>query len=311
MQGTATGIGIAEQRDDGTLEYVGVGALTPSPSFLASANALVYAVDESNSRVEVFRPSGRGALEHLGGVVTSGGYPCHLSVTRHHLYVSNYGSGTVDVFALNDDGFPEALLQTFGGLGAAPHAHATLVAGSTVLSADLGDDRVHVHRLSDGLLDRTGSGGFPRGTGPRDLLRGRDGCTYVLGELSGALFMIDDEARILLTGSVVPDWVEGDHAAALALDSSGRYLYTALRGSDRIAVVDAFTLAPIAAVDCSGTWPRHLVVSGELLHVANESSSTLATFRIGRGTGIPTLVGKPRQAPTPTFLLEIQEFGRH
>jgi 6-phosphogluconolactonase len=310
MEGSASGIGIAQQRDDGSLEVSAVAAVTPSPSFIVSAHSLVYAVDESNSRAEVFRPSGGATLEHLGGASTSGAYPCHLSVTRRRLYVSNYGSGTVDVFALSDGGLLGDLLQTFDGLGATPHAHSTLVAGSTVLSADLGDDRVHVHRLSDGMLERVGSGEFPVGTGPRDLLRSREGVTYLLGELSGAIFAIDDEARILAAGSVAADWVDGDHAAALALDASGRYLYTGLRGSDRIAVVDALTLVPIASVDCGGSWPRHLVVSGQLLHVANERSSTIATFRIDSATGIPTLVAPPQPAPTPTYLAEIQESGR-
>ncbi len=310
MDGSASGIGVAEQRDDGTLEFSAVAALTPSPSFLVSAHALVYAVDESNSRVEVFRPSGGGALEQLGGATTSGAFPCHLSVTDRRLYVSNYGSGTVDVFALTDDGLLGDLLQTFDGLGATSHAHSTLVTGSTVLSADLGDDLVYVHRQSDGMLERVGSGAFPPGTGPRDLLRSREGVTYLLGELSGAIFAIDDEARILAAGSAAADWVDGDHAAALALHASGRYLYTGLRGSDRVSVVDALTLVPIASVDCGGSWPRHLVVSGELLHVANERSSTIATFRIDPATGIPTLVAPPRAAPTPTCLSEIQEPGR-
>lgn len=308
--GIASGIGIAEQRGDGSLEFAGVAALTPSPSFLATGNDRVYAVDEANARVEVFQPSTEGGLEPLGGMATSGASPCHLTVTRDRLYVSNYGSGTIDVFALASDGSLTALLQSIDGFGQAPHAHATILTGTRVLSTDLGDDRIHVHLISNGRLQRIGCGALPAGTGPRDLLHARDGTTFVLGELDGSIFTIDEGARLRAAGSVVPDWVEGDHAAALALDSSARYLYTGLRGSDRIAVVDAGTLQPIASVDCGGRWPRHLTVSGPLLHVANERSNSIATFRIDPATGIPTLIAAPSPAPTPTFLTEIQESGR-
>ena len=101
----------------------------------------------------------------------------------------------------------------------------------------------------------------------------------------------------------VLDPIEGDHWAGLAIDDSGSRLYTGLRGSNRIAVVDAATLSPIAAISCGGDWPRNLWLAGEMLYVANERSSTVTSFRVDPVTGIPSPVGSPEAVPTPTYLL--------
>ena len=57
-------------------------------------------------------------------------------------------------------------------------------------------------------------------------------------------------------------------------------------------------------MDSGGDWPRHLVVDGDFVHVANQRSSTVATFRIGVG-GALTPVGTPVAVPSPTHLLPL------
>jgi 6-phosphogluconolactonase (cycloisomerase 2 family) len=322
MGGSGEGIGALLLRGDDSLGFAGVAAQVSSPSFLANGivPGVIYVTDEANGRVEAFRrtaDTGPGVLtlESLGGQGTtgaSGASPCHISVTADRLYVANYTSGAVDVFPVLADGRIGPLETSFAGTGSgphpaqgAPHAHGTLVVGDTVLSADLGSDQLHVHRRVDGELTRVSSASMPPGTGPRDFVVAPDGRIFVLGELSGAILEIDENGRILRSGQAVASPVAGDHLAALAIDADGRFLYTGLRGSNRIAVVDSRTLTPVADVPCGGDWPRHLVLSGELLHVANERSSTVASFRIDRETGIPEPLGRAVSVPTPTYLLAV------
>ncbi|QNE47016.1 lactonase family protein [Glaciihabitans sp. INWT7] len=289
---------------------------TSSPSFLASGSAgLVYATDEYGTgpagRIEAFRRV-RGSLRLLGGQPTSGGFPCHVSVTADRLFVSNYLDGSIDVFPLLPDGRIGELIQTLTSHGSGPdpvqerpHAHSTLVRGSTVLSADLGADRVHVQGIENGRLVRTASVALPPGTGPRDLAR-LAGRTILLGELRGSLFALGDRGEVLDAGTIAEDWVESDHAAGLAIDASARFLYTGLRGSNRIAVIRTGDLSPVATVSSDGDWPRHLcMIDGDVLLVANQLSSTVAAFRIDPVTGIPLPLGSPVEVASPTFLLPV------
>ncbi|TPW93299.1 lactonase family protein, partial [Schumannella luteola] len=56
----------------------------------------------------------------------------------------------------------------------------------------------------------------------------------------------------------------------------------------------------VASVPSGGSWPRHLLVDGELLHVADQLSDTVATFRIG-ADGIPVPLATT-STPSPTCL---------
>ena len=94
------------------------------------------------------------------------------------------------------------------------------------------------------------------------------------------------------------------------MDTAGRFGYTGLRGSNRIAVFRAADLSPVATVPCDGEWPRHLtVINGgdtrDLLLVANQLSFTVAAFGLDPYTGIPFPLGSPVNVATPTFLLPV------
>ncbi|MES2095013.1 MAG: beta-propeller fold lactonase family protein [Actinomycetota bacterium] len=311
MGGTAAGISLLRLDGDGSLLELLDTTRTSSPSYLATgAGGLLYATDEAG-RIEAFRRGPGLSLKPLGGQPTSGGFPCHVSVSSDRLFVSNYRDGSLDIFPLTADGGVGHRVGTLAGSGSGPntaqdgpHAHSTLVIGSAVLSADLGADRVHVHRIVRGMLVREASVALPPGTGPRDLLA-HAGRTILLSELGGTIFTLDDRARIIAAGMIAEDWVEGDHAAGLAVDARGRFLYTGLRGSNRIAVVRSSDLSPVATVPCGGDWPRHVSVVGDVLLVANQLSSTITAFRIDSATGIPRPLGSPVDVASPTFLLPV------
>jgi len=325
MSGEADGIGALLRRPDGTLEYAGVAVRADSPSFLARDprdERIVYAVGEASGRLEAYLRGDGTALTPLGGQPTDGAGPCHVSVRPDATaaLVSCYGDGSLRLHPLDVHGVPQPLAQVLAGDGSGPHpaqdgphAHSTLMLeDGVVLSADLGADLVHVHSTDPGTgrLTRVDSLAFPGGTGPRHLRRHPSGFVYLVSEHSREVFVLEHRGtavRVAFATPVTPDRVEDDTAAEITVTEDGRFVHVGLRGSNRLstlAVVDnGEALVHVDDASCGGDWPRHHVVDGDLLHVANQLSSTVTTFRIDPGTGVPTQLGLAEPVPSPTHLL--------
>jgi 6-phosphogluconolactonase len=311
MGGSATGIAALGTLGDGALQYLGVAATADSPSFLAAHDDLVYAASEATGRIESYRRSEGFALEIVASAESGGAAPCHVARYGDTVVAACYVDGRLGVL----DAEPLALAQTLeGASGSGPHpaqdsshAHATFALdATTILSADLGTDEIHVHELSSGRLTRTTSLRLPAGTGPRDFLRHASGLVLVLGELGLTITALNDRLEIVATVDLAGG-EPGDHASALSASADGRFVYAGLRGSNRISiveVVDGGRLRAAGFVDAEGDWPRHHLVDGDVMHVAHERSSSVASFRIS-GDGIPRLISAPIRVPSPIFLLKV------
>ncbi|MET4581602.1 6-phosphogluconolactonase [Conyzicola nivalis] len=312
MGGTATGIAALGRLADGSLENLGLATVADSPSYLATSGDLVYAAAEAAGRVEVFRRDSELALEPVAGAPSGGVAPCHVARYGDTVVAACYVDGTLGVLSAE----PLALTQRVEAHGAGPHpaqdgphAHATFALdGTTILSADLGSDRVHVHELANGHLTRTASLDLPPGTGPRDFLRLPSGLLLVLGELSLEVLVLrwNDGELSIVGGAALAGAEPGDHASALSLGPGGRFAYAGLRGSNRISIlaVDGETVTAAGFVDAGGDWPRHHVVDGDVMHVAHERSSTVASFRLGTD-GVPALIAPAIAVASPIFLLAV------
>ena len=309
MTGTIPGILSMRSTDDGTLELVATAAETASPSFLLQRGDHVYAVGEGTGTVSSFRRAGEHALVADGSAPSGGTWPCNLAFTPDGIAIANYFDGSVALVGLDDGGAVAGLLAVQPGEGSGPHErqqgpHAHTVLGlddSTLLSVDLGSDRLIVHRPG---LEPEASVSLPPGTGPRDLTRAPSGLFYVLSELSHELFVLrwTGSSLEVVSTTAVPGAVEGDHDSAISL--WGDYVYTGLRGSNRIAMFRAAgeALEPLGWVSSEGDWPRHHAVDGDVLHVANQLSNSVASFRLGPD-GVPALIAEPTAVPSPNYLL--------
>ena len=308
MGGTAVGISALGSLPDGSLEYLGTAATAASPAYLAAHRDLVYAASEATGRIEAYRRAPGFALELVATADAGGASPCHVARYGDAVVAACYVDGRLGVL----DAQPLALAQVLEGEGSGPHpaqdgphAHATFALdASTILSADLGADEIHVHTLADARLTRTRSVRLPAGTGPRDFLRHPSGLLLVLGELGLTITALNDRlepvAMVALAGAE-----PGDHAAALSTSADGRFVYAGLRGSNRISIVDTAggALTAAGSVDAGGDWPRHHLIDGELMHVAHERSNSVASFRIPEN-GIPEQISAPIRVPSPIFLLK-------
>jgi 6-phosphogluconolactonase (cycloisomerase 2 family) len=301
MDGTGTGMRWGRSHPDGRFDVGPLAAELDSPSWVTVDGSRVFAALEGAGALVEMRLAG-GRLEPVAHHVV-GSLPCHIAVADRMPVVACYGDGLIwtPSGALSSDA-PHGPLPAQDG----PHAHHVLPLGSVVLTLDLGTDRLYVHHVVDGKLLRVDEVPLPPGTGPRDLIPLPDGRVALLGEWSCELILLEPMGDTFEIVQIVP--LPGaapgtDQAAGLGL--AGRFVVAGIRGSNRIATLElGDAVAPVTSVSSGGDWPRHLVVDGEFVHVSNQLSSTIATFRIGPD-GIPTPVGEPVAAPSPTCLAAV------
>lgn len=323
------GDGITLLRRDpatGELTRLGLAARTPSPSFLAQHPMLpvLYAVNElDQGTVSAFSVAPDCSLVPLATRPTGGSDPCHLAVTGdgRHLVVANYSTGSVAVFPLDGEGVPGERSDLLMLQGSGPNterqgsAHAHQVVpdpnGADVLISDLGSDRVWRSRLdpiSGRLALPDPAVEAKPGTGPRHLVRSADGALLLAGELSGDVtwYRAAGGPTMEAAGAAAASRTTGEvYPSEIAIGRDGRFVYVANRGPDTVSAFswDGDTLTLVAEVPTSGVWPRHLVLLGDHLYVANQRSHNVTVFRVDPDTGIPGLQGEPTGEPSPTCLL--------
>jgi 6-phosphogluconolactonase len=232
-------------------------AETSDPMYLALSQdgSVLYSLAErAQGQVRAWSVDG-DRLTALGEPQATGGGPCHLSIHPggRYLLTASYGSGTLAVHPILDDGSLAPASDTVRHAGGGPngerqeaaHAHMIVTDPGTgpgrghVLAADLGTDTVYRYRLDEknDTLKLADELRTPPGTGPRHLVvQGQ--YAYVANELDSTVTVMDLSAGSVL--STVSTRPEGDdaasHPSAIRLSEDGRFLYVANRFVDEIAV---------------------------------------------------------------------------
>ncbi|EAR25391.1 putative secreted protein [marine actinobacterium PHSC20C1] len=317
MDCESEGISVMRGRPDGSLELSHLAAAVPSASFIVVDGDRVYSTLEGSGQIAAFDRDGENLSEAT--TTSSGGqYPCHISVHGSMLVASNYGTGTLAVIerGANPTTLDTRSIEAPIGLGPrpqqeGPHAHASLVIDeNTLVTLDLGADRIRIFDYSDFALTPVSEVALPAGFGPRDIIARPGGIYYVLGELGLGFIVFEWRERTLhqLCAIALPGATEGDHSSAIAISGDGRHAYVGVRRSNLISVLtiseDGRSVAPLTAVSCEGDWPRHMVVHENVLHVSNQFSNSVASFRID-DNGIPKLIAPPTRVLSPTYLARI------
>ena len=317
MDGGAEGVSVMRSRDDGSLELSHLAAAVPSPSFVAVEGDKVYSTLEGSGQIAVFDRDGDSLSEPT--LVSSGGqYPCHVTVMGTTVIAANYGTGTLGVIEVDATSSDVTMRQMVEATGLGPrpqqegpHAHSSIfVDEHTLLSLDLGADRIRIFGYADHALEQVDEVVLPAGFGPRDIVAREDNLFYVLGELGCGVLVFEWKNRQLhqLCSISLPGATEGDQAAAIAISDDSRHAYVGVRHSNLIAVLaiadDGRSVAPLTAVSCEGNWPRHIILDSGILHVCNQLSNEIASFRIDEN-GIPQLIAAPTRIPSPTYLARI------
>jgi 6-phosphogluconolactonase len=342
-----TGISIfAFDPGTGTLTFIET-VDTDNPSWLAlhPTRPLLYAVNETDTyggeasgSVEAYAiDPATGGLTLINEQSSEGLYPAHLVVdpTGAFAVVADY-SGPFAVLPIGDDGALAPASDIVQNEGTGPnaerqemsHPHAVVFdpAGAFLATADLGIDRVQIHRLTaEGTLELVSEAALAAGAGPRHVAFSPDGrFLFVANELNATVTAFPYDAASgtigaeIQTVSMVPDdFADPTSAAEIAVHPSGRFLYASNRGAEGAAspVADsiaAFTidqetgeLTPIGHASEGLDFPRGFAIdpSGTWLYAANQQGDSIVQFAIDQETGELTPTGQVTETPTPVSLV--------
>ncbi|HWU46410.1 MAG TPA: beta-propeller fold lactonase family protein [Humibacter sp.] len=338
--GQGEGISIAASAPDGSLAAPRLAAATDSPSFIAMHPALpvVYAVGETAQLLSAFRRAHDGALTPLGAAWPAGEAVCHVVVDPlgRFAVTACWGDGQVIGYDLDTqtgailsrrvaapavDPYADADPYAASPAEAAPRqsrAHASLfLPDGRIMTTDLGFDLARVWRWQPGgglVLDHEVT--LPLGSGPRHLALHPAGQVYIVTEYSIQVLVLTADASGRFSLSSVAEVFaggahDGDSAAHISLDEAARHVHVTVRGANRVAVLQVrdggVRLDAVADVPCGGDLPRHHLQRDGCIHVANQRSGDIATFRLDPATGIPS--GSPQVLPTgsPTCLVPLAD----
>jgi 6-phosphogluconolactonase len=283
-----------------------------------------------------------GGLKVLNKVGSGGHDATYLSIdaASSTLFSANHGSdtgeppplrnGSASTLPVNPDGSlgEVASVQEDAGTGPNPRrqrtaqAHGVVIdpGGHYVLVADLGADRIFIHRFnaSTRALTPVGSETLPPGSGPRHVIFHPNGkFVYLNSELSAQVFVFAWDAKLgqlhpLQTVLAYPADYSGKEeksSAEFTLSHDARFAYLSLRGDQNSIVVYAVdrhagTLHEIQRIATGGQGPRSFAIdpTGRWLLVTNDSDS-VNELKVDRTTGKLSATQESLSVPKPATVI--------
>jgi 6-phosphogluconolactonase len=318
--------------NDGTIEYIGLSAITENPSFLAYSadRRFLVAVQETDvdgkGAVKSFRVD-KDSLIFISQSSSGGAHPCFVGVNKNgNVLAANYTSGNVGLLHLDENGKLDSLLDVQQHLGSGsterqkePHAHSVWFEptdDSSIISVDLGTNQLWFSKIDEAQnlvpsdpLTLT----MADGAGPRHLTFHPNGkWIYVLNELNNTITLVNksnNDYEIAPSVATLPeDFTEFSKAADIHITSDGKFVYASNRGHESIAMFEVDkskgTLLPIGYQEVKGKEPRNFSLSpnDKYLIVANQYTNNLVSFKRDSTTGLLTYVSEIK-APTPVCIL--------
>jgi 6-phosphogluconolactonase len=330
----------------GQLTEPRLAAETTSPSFLAihpdgrhlyAANEVRTFQGQQTGAVSAFAiDKASGTLTPLNQQSSGGSGPAHLIVdtSGRVVLVANYGGGSAAALPLEADGRlkPPATVVQYTGSSAnpkrqtKPYAHSVNVdpANRFAYVADLGTDKIHVHKLDPaaGTLAPEGAAAtVAPGSGPRHFaFHPTEPYAYVINEmlLTVTAFRHDrssgglTEVQTITTLPPGQATQDGYSTAEVQVHPSGRFLYGSNRGHDSITV---FAIDPssgrltfVENEPTQGSFPRGFGIdpTGQYLLAGNQRSDTVVVFRIDQKTGHLSPTGQTLSIGAPVCVKFVQ-----
>ncbi len=310
------------------IQHVG-GLENPSLFTLRRDQSVLYSVHGGRNLVSAFaveRDTARLTL--LNQIDCQGNNPVDsaLDPSERFLVVGNYGSGTVAVIPVEQDGrlMPVSQLVTLSGTpGPDPvqqtssHPHAVIFdrSGNYVVVPDKGLDKTFLFRFAFGRLVTTAQesvaskpGAAPRHTVFHPSLP----ILYVNNELDSTVTVFDwnaghaAEAQVI---STIPHGHGGRNTTAeIAASPCGRFLYVSNRGEDSVVLFriaqDTGQLTYAGQTPTGGRRPRFFTLDpmAKRLYAANQDSDDIAGFRIDPDTGALQPMGVVARTGSPSAI---------
>jgi 6-phosphogluconolactonase len=336
----------------GDLSEPELAAEITNPSFLTVSpdHRFLYAISEDplslgppldhSSYVSAFAiDPATGKLRLLNTVPASGTSTCYISIdkTAKYVFMANFGSGSISVIHIKDDGSLGDLTSFIQDVGRSvdpsiqtePHTHWVGVSPDNkyVIVSDLGLDRVFIFHFDEKTgklspLDAPFVTVYPGG-GPRHFTFDPSGkFGYQLSEMSGNVDVFAWNAsagtlsEVQRVHTVPHDFFGDNHSAEIEVRPDGKFLYESnrrtqgenVRGPETIGVysIDPETgiLTPVEQVLSGGIMPRNFDIdpTGGYLLAAHQLSDNVVVFSIDKSTGRLSKTSKEIKAETPVCL---------
>jgi len=318
---------------DGSLEQIGLVAISDNPSFLTMSADKKYllAISEINNdgvgTVESFLITD-DSLALISRSSSGGAHPCFIAVNKMgFVLAANYTGGNVGLLRLNQNGELTPLLDVQIHSGSSthknqqgPHAHSAWFepADNTIISVDLGTNDLWFSQL-DTTLQKLIPYDPPTlamqpGAGPRHLVFHPSGqWIYVVNELDCTVTLVkksdDGNYSKDVSVSTLPiGYTEPNTCADIHISSDGKFVYASNRGHNSIAIfdinADTGSLNLVGHQPTLGYAPRNFSLSPDenYLLVANQHTNNIVSFKRDVVTGMLTYVSQI-EAPTPVCIL--------
>jgi 6-phosphogluconolactonase len=322
----------------GKAEWVSNTDSAANPSFIAIApdKKHVYAVSETGgktpSKVSAYAfDKSTGKLTLINQQPAGGDGPCHLAVSNNNKWVTvaNYGSGSLAVFSIKNDGSLNPYSQAIQHEGSSvnkqrqekPHVHETVFspAQDYLFTPDLGTDKVVVYKFNTASSKPLSPAPTPfvtvkPGSGPRHItFHPNRKFAYLIEELSGTV-----AAYSYSNGKLTPVQAVATHpadfkgqpgSAEVDLSPDGKFLYASNRGEENNIAI--FSVNPANGKlqlkgyqSTLGKAPRHFIIdpSGNYLLAANQDSDNVVIFKRNKQTGMLTATGEQIKVSMPVCL---------
>ena len=299
-----------------------------------SRNATTGALTSMGTPVPVpYSPPGSGGgvdggIDGSAPATNAGPQTLTFDRGRHFVAVPNYYSGYVYIYGLAADGTVGSLIS-WDSAGSNAHNAAFTLNNNFVLVPYLGSNLIEVYAFngSTGALTPVGSTTLPAAnSGPRHVALHANGkWLYSINETAGGatspagtidFFKVDQTAGTVVSSATfsVPlpaGYTGAKNGGEIEIAPSGSVLYVSMRldsvaqGSIVAYSIDATTgaLTVIEQDSSRGITPRQFSLSedGQLLVVGNQTSNTIAWFRVDPASGALTFVNTRDVCASPRF----------
>ncbi len=318
-------------------------SIHPSKKFLYAINEMTGA-DANQSAVTAFAiDPANGNLKQLNSVSSEGAGPAYMSLDARgkFAFIANYAGGSIAVLPIKNDGSLGAAVDVHrdtGALGSTkatngprgnfsisghdqPHAHMILPdpGNKFVLATDLAQDRLYVYAFDAHTGKLTPAAvpfvSLPSGDGPRHFAFHPNGHWFYLLEEEASVvvfFHYDAKTGALASQQTIsalpPEFAGSNFASEIAVSPDGKFLYSANRLHDSIAIFSIAAdgrLTHLGEVSTMGDYPRHFCFSpdGKFMYVCDQRSDCITTFAVNRATGMLAFTGRYTAIGSPNMLV--------
>jgi 6-phosphogluconolactonase len=273
-----------------------------------------------------------GELEFLNRISTGGGSACHVSLDEKNrlAFVSNYGSGSLSVISLNEDGSLNKSVQFLQNTGTSsdkrrqegPHVHGAFITPdrSYLLSPDLGTDKVNIYKYDPSdkfqplMPSEPSYVSVKPGNGPRLItFHPNSRIAYLIQEMGGVITVFDYNDGKLTEKQTVsilsPDFKGRVGASDILFSEDGRFLYATNRGDANEIVIYSVNkkdgrLEYAGRQTSMGKTPRSIAIdpTGKYLLAGNQESNEIIIFNRDKKTGMLTPTEKKIEIKRPVSL---------